>query len=68
MKLTAEWSKLHNDELHILYSPSNVIKQIKSRKMRWARYVARMGEGRKLYIVLVGNPKGKRPRPRKTKA
>jgi hypothetical protein len=51
----------HNEELHILYSSSNIIRQIKSRRMRWAGHVARMGEERKLYRVLVGEPKGKRP-------
>jgi hypothetical protein len=54
-----EWRKLHNEELHNLYSSLNIIRQIKSRRMRWARHVARMGEDRKVYKVLVGNPKGK---------
>jgi hypothetical protein len=58
--------KLHNDELHNLYSSPNIVKVIKSRRMRWAGYVARMGEGRGVYRVLVGRPEGKRPlgRPR----
>jgi hypothetical protein len=47
---------LHNEKLHILYSP-NIIRQIKSRRMRWAGLAARMGEGRKVYKVLAGNPK-----------
>jgi hypothetical protein len=51
------WRKLHNDELHGLYSSPNIVRVIKSRRMRWARHVARMGEGR----VLVGKPEGKRP-------
>jgi hypothetical protein len=61
------WRKLHNDELHDLYSSPNVVRVIKSRRMRWARHVARMGEGRGVYRVLVGRPEGKRPlgRPRR---
>jgi hypothetical protein len=57
---------LHNDELHSLYSSPNIIRVIKSRRMRWAGHVARMGEGRAVYRVLVGRPEGKRPlgRPR----
>jgi hypothetical protein len=54
-------------ELHILYSSSNIIRQIKSRRMRWAGHVACMGEERKMYRVLVGKPEGKRQfgRPRR---
>jgi hypothetical protein len=52
---------LHNEELHNLYASQNIIKQINSRRMRWAEHVARMGEERKMYRVLVGEPKGKRP-------
>jgi hypothetical protein len=48
------WIKLHNDELHSLYSSPNVIRVIKSRRMRWAGHVARMGEGRGVYRFLVG--------------
>jgi hypothetical protein len=60
------WRKLHNDELHDLYSSPNIVRVIKSRRMRWAGHVARMGEGRCVYKVLVGRPEGKRPlgRPR----
>jgi hypothetical protein len=60
------WRKLHNDELHSLYSSPNIVRVIKSRRMRWAGHVARMGEGRGVYRVLVGRPEGKRPlgRPR----
>jgi hypothetical protein len=60
-EVTGEWRKLHNGELHDLYSSPDIIRQMKSRRMRWAGHVARMGEGRKLYRVLVGNPEGKRP-------
>jgi hypothetical protein len=61
------WRKLHNDELHSLYSSPNIVKVIKSRRMRWTRHVARIGEGRGVYRVLVGRPEGKRPpgRPRR---
>jgi hypothetical protein len=48
---TAEWRKLHNEELHSLYSSPKIIRQIKSRRKRWARHVARMGEERKVYRV-----------------
>jgi hypothetical protein len=60
------WRKLHNDELHSLYSSPNIVRVIKSRRMNWAGHVARMGEGRGVYRVLVGRPEGKRPlgRPR----
>jgi hypothetical protein len=60
------WRKLRNDELHDLYSSPNIIRVIKSRRMRWAGHVARMGEGRGAYRVLVGWPEVKRPlgRPR----
>jgi hypothetical protein len=58
---------LHNDEHHSLYSSPNIVRVIKSRRMRWAGHVARMGEGRGVYRVLVGRPDGKRPlgRPRR---
>jgi hypothetical protein len=55
------WRKLHNDELHSLYSSPNIVRVIISRRMRWAGHVARMGEGRGVYRVLVGKPEGKRP-------
>jgi hypothetical protein len=60
------WRKLHNDELHSLYSLLNIVRVIKSRRMRWAGHVAHMGEGGGVYRVLVGRPEGKRPlgRPR----
>jgi hypothetical protein len=53
--------KLHNDKLHSLYSSPNIVRMIKSRSMRWAGHVACMREGRGVYRVLVGRPKGKRP-------
>jgi hypothetical protein len=58
---------LHNEELHVLYSSPNIIRQMKSRRMRWAGHVARMGEERKVYKVLLGKPEGKRQlvRPRR---
>jgi hypothetical protein len=66
-EVTGEWRKLHNEELHNLYSSSDIIRQVKSKRMRWAGHVARMGEERKVYKVLVGKPEGKRPlgRPRR---
>jgi hypothetical protein len=59
--VTGEWRKLHNEELHNVYSSLDIIRQVKSRRIRWAGHVARMGEERKLYKVLVGKPEGKRP-------
>jgi hypothetical protein len=66
-KVPRTWRKLNNDELHNLYSSPNIVRVIKSRRMRWAGHVARMGEGRGVYKVLVGRPEGKRPlgRPRR---
>jgi hypothetical protein len=55
------WKKPRNDELHSLYSSPNIVRLIKSRRMRWAGHVARMGMGRGVYRVLVGMPEGKRP-------
>ena len=65
-EVTGEWWRLHNEELNDLYSSPNVGRVIKSRRMRWAGHVARMGEERGVYRVLVGKPVGKRPlgRPR----
>jgi hypothetical protein len=59
--VTGEWRKLHNEELHNLYSSPNIIRKIKSRRMRCAGHVARMGEERKVYRVLARKPEGKRP-------
>jgi len=59
--VTGEWRKLHNDELNDLYSLPNIVRVVKSRQMRWAGYVARMGEDRGVHRVLVGKPEGKRP-------
>jgi len=60
-EVTGEWRKLHNEELNDLYCPPNIVRLIKSRRMRWAGHVARMGEWRDVYRVLVGKPEGKRP-------
>jgi hypothetical protein len=59
-EVTGEWRKLHSEELHILYSSPN-IRQIKSRRMRWAGHVTRMEEEKNVYRVLMGKPEGKRP-------
>ncbi|KAJ4434105.1 hypothetical protein ANN_16425 [Periplaneta americana] len=66
-EVTGEWRKLHNTELHALYSSPDIIRNIKSRRLRYAGHVARMGESRNAYRVLVGRPEGKRPlgRPRR---
>jgi len=66
-EVTGEWRKLHNEELRDLYSLPNFVRLVKSRRMRWAGRVARMGEGRGVYRVLVRKPEGKRPlgRPRR---
>jgi len=66
-EVAREWRKLHNEELSDLYSSPNIVRVIKSRRMRWAGHVARMGERRGVYRVLVGKPEGKRPlgRPRR---
>ena len=56
-----EWRKVHNEELNELYSSPNIFRVIKSRRMRWAGHVARMGETGGVYRVLVGKPEGKKP-------
>jgi len=65
-EVTGEWRKLRNEELSDLYSLRNIVRVVKSRRMRWAGHVARMG-GRGVYMVLVWKPEGKRPlgRPRR---
>jgi hypothetical protein len=65
--VTGGWRKLHNEELHNLYSSPSIVRIIKSRRMRWAVHVARMGEKRNVYRLLVGKPEGKRSlgRPRR---
>jgi hypothetical protein len=65
-EVTGEWRKLHTEELHDLYSSSNIVRVMKSRRMRWAEFVARIVEESGVYRVLVGKPEGKRPlgRPR----
>ena len=65
-EVTGELRRLHNGELNDLYSSPNIVRVMKSRRMRWAGHVARMGEERGVYRVLVGKPEGKRPlgRPR----
>jgi len=66
-EVTGEWRRLHNKELNDLYSSPNILRVIKSRRMRWAGHVARMGEERGVYRVLLGKLEGKRPvgRPRR---
>jgi len=66
-EVTGEWRRLHNEELNDLYSSPNIVRVIKSRRMRWAGHVARMGEKLRVYRVLVGKPEGRRPlgRPRR---
>jgi hypothetical protein len=65
--VTGGWRKLHNEEIHNLYSSPSIIRIIKSRRMRWTGHVARMGEKRNVYRLLVGKPEGSRPlgRPRR---
>ncbi|KAJ4451952.1 hypothetical protein ANN_03436 [Periplaneta americana] len=60
-EVTGEWRKLHNTELHALYSSPDIIRNIKSRRLRWVGHVARMDESRNAYRMLVGRPEGKRP-------
>jgi hypothetical protein len=59
-EVTGEWRKLHNEELHDLYSSLTIVRMIKLRRMGWAGHVARMGEGRGVYRVLVGKPEEER--------
>jgi hypothetical protein len=66
-EVTGEWRKLHNEELNDLYVLPNIVWVVKSRRMRWVGHVARMGEDRGVYMVLVEKPEKKRPlgRPRR---
>jgi hypothetical protein len=66
-EVTGEWRKLYNEELNDLYSLPNIVWVVKSRRMRWAGHVARMGEEREVHRVLARKPEGKRPlgRPRR---
>ena len=57
-EVTGEWRELHNEELNDLYFSPNIVRVIKSKRMRWAGHVARMGERRGAYRVLVGKPEG----------
>jgi hypothetical protein len=61
VEVIGEWRELHNEEFNDLYSLTNIVRLIKSRRMRWAGNVEHMGEGRGVYRVLVGKPEGKRP-------
>ena len=66
-EVTEDWRRMHNEELNDLCSSPNIVRVIKSRRMRWAGHVARMGEERWVYRILVGKPEGRRPlgRPRR---
>jgi len=66
-EVTGEWRRLHNEELNDLYCSPNIVRVLKSRRMRWAGHVARMDEEREVYRVLVGKLEGRRPlgRPRR---
>jgi hypothetical protein len=66
-EVTGGWRKLHNEELHDLYSSPSIIRIIKSRSIRWVGHVARMGERRNAYRLLVRKPKGRRPLGRPTR-
>jgi hypothetical protein len=61
VEVTREWKKLHNEELNDLYSSPNTVRLIKSRRIRWAGHIVRMGERRGVYRLLFGKPRGKRP-------
>jgi hypothetical protein len=60
-EVTGEWRRLHSEELNDLYCSPSIVRVMKSRRMKWVEHVARMGEGRGVYRVLVEKPEGKRP-------
>jgi hypothetical protein len=60
-EVTGEWRKLHNEELNDLYFSPNIVRVIKSRRRKWEGHVARLGERRGVYRILVGKPEGRRP-------
>jgi hypothetical protein len=60
-EVTGEWTRLHNEELYDVWSSPNIVRGIKSRRMRWAGHVKRMGDRRDAYRILMGRPDGKRP-------
>ena len=60
-KVRGDWRRLHNEELYALHSSPNIIRVIKSRRLRWAGHVARMGERIGAYRALVGKPEGRKP-------
>jgi hypothetical protein len=60
-EVTGEWRKLHSEELNDMYSSPNIVRVIKSRRMRWARLIALMGQRRGAYRILVGKPEGMKP-------
>ena len=60
-EVTVEWRRLHNEELYAVYSSPNIIRVMKSRRLRWAGHVVRMGERRGAYRALVGKHQGRRP-------
>ena len=65
-EVTGEWRKLHNEKLSDLYCLPNIVRVVKSRRMRWAGHVARMGQGRGVHRVLVGKPEGETTREAQT--
>jgi hypothetical protein len=64
--VNGEWTRLQNEELHSLYRSPNIVRVIRSRRLRWAGQVARIEEGRSAFIILTGTPTGKRPLGRPT--